>query len=86
MLLASVVAGDTLGVTVCEKVSMSPHNVKQIGPALTEGRTSPTSAMPTFPATTIDDVVGVLLHDGAALSLDDMDAAVAAEAKRRAGQ
>jgi AbrB family looped-hinge helix DNA binding protein len=41
-------------------------------------------AAPLFPATTLDDVVGMLRHDGAPLSLDDMNAAVAAEAKRRA--
>jgi len=41
-------------------------------------------AAPLFPATTIDEVVGILRHDGKPLSLDDMDIAVAAEAKRRA--
>jgi AbrB family looped-hinge helix DNA binding protein len=41
-------------------------------------------AVPLFPATTIDEVVGILRYDGEALSLDDMDAAVAAEAKRHA--
>ncbi|MCX7321263.1 MAG: AbrB/MazE/SpoVT family DNA-binding domain-containing protein [Hyphomicrobiales bacterium] len=41
-------------------------------------------AAPLFPATTLDEVVGMLRHDGAPLSLDDMNAAVAAEAKRRA--
>ncbi len=41
-------------------------------------------AAPLFPAMTLDDVVGILRYDGKPLSLDDMDAAVAAEAKRRA--
>jgi len=39
---------------------------------------------PAFPATTIDEVFGSLAHDGPALTIEDMDAAVAAEAKRRA--
>lgn len=42
-------------------------------------------AAPLFPETTIDEVVGILRHEGKPLSLDDMDAAVAAEAKRHAG-
>jgi AbrB family looped-hinge helix DNA binding protein len=41
-------------------------------------------AAPLFPVTTIDEVVGILRHQGKPLSLDDMDAAVAAEAGRRA--
>jgi AbrB family looped-hinge helix DNA binding protein len=41
-------------------------------------------AAPLFPVTTIDEVVGILRHKGKPLSLDDMEAAVAAEAKRRA--
>ncbi len=41
-------------------------------------------AAPLFPAKTVDEVVGMLRHKGKPLSLDDMDAAVAAEAKRRA--
>lgn len=41
-------------------------------------------AAPLFPPTTIDEVAGMLRHGAKPLSLDDMDAAVAAEAKRRA--
>jgi len=41
-------------------------------------------AAPLFPAKTVDEVVGMLRHKGKPLPLDDMDAAVAAEAKRRA--
>jgi AbrB family looped-hinge helix DNA binding protein len=37
-----------------------------------------------FPETAIDAVFGSLSHDGPALSLEDMDAAVMREAKRRA--
>ncbi|GAW40560.1 hypothetical protein SH203_00959 [Brevundimonas sp. SH203] len=39
---------------------------------------------PTFPATTMGAVFGILAHDGPALTIEDMDAALAAEAKRRA--
>lgn len=39
---------------------------------------------PLFAATEIDEVFGSLGYDGPALSLEAMDAAVAAEAKRRA--
>lgn len=39
---------------------------------------------PLFPSTTIDAVFGKLVHGGPALSLEDMDAAVVAEAGRRA--
>jgi len=39
---------------------------------------------PLFPRRTVDEVFGSLGYDGPPLSLDDMDAAVAAEAKRRA--
>jgi len=38
----------------------------------------------TFPATTTEEVFGVLAHQGPALTIEDMNAAVAAEAKRRA--
>jgi AbrB family looped-hinge helix DNA binding protein len=41
-------------------------------------------AAPLFPATTLDEVVGILRYHGKPLSLDEMDAAVVAEAKRRA--
>lgn len=41
-------------------------------------------AAPIFPATTLDAVFGILAHDGPALTMEDMDAVVAAEAKRRA--
>jgi AbrB family looped-hinge helix DNA binding protein len=37
-----------------------------------------------FTATTVHAVFGCLRHDGPALSLDDMDAAIVREAKRRA--
>ena len=37
-----------------------------------------------FPEAAIDTVFGSLKHRGSALSLDDMDAAVVREAKRRA--
>ncbi len=37
-----------------------------------------------FPDTTIDSVFGSLRHGGPALSLEDMDAVIASEAKRRA--
>jgi AbrB family looped-hinge helix DNA binding protein len=39
---------------------------------------------PLFAPTTIDEVFGALRHDGPPLSPEEMDAAVAAEAKRRA--
>ncbi|HEX4712479.1 AbrB/MazE/SpoVT family DNA-binding domain-containing protein [Phenylobacterium sp.] len=39
---------------------------------------------PLFEPTTVAQVAGSLAYDGPALSLADMDAAVAAEAKRRA--
>lgn len=41
-------------------------------------------AAPLFPATTIDEAAGILRYDGKPLSVDEMDAAIAAEAKRRA--
>ncbi len=41
-------------------------------------------AAPLFETTSIDDVFGVLAHEGPPLTLEDMDAAVAAEAARRA--
>ncbi|QUS39632.1 AbrB/MazE/SpoVT family DNA-binding domain-containing protein [Tardiphaga alba] len=41
-------------------------------------------AAPLFPATTIDEVVGILRYKGKPLSLEEMDAALSAEAKRRA--
>lgn len=41
-------------------------------------------ATPLFEPRGIDDVFGSMRHKGQALSLDDMDAAIAAEAKRRA--
>lgn len=39
---------------------------------------------PLFPPTNVDEVFGSLKWDGPALSIEDMDAAVMAEAKRRA--
>jgi AbrB family looped-hinge helix DNA binding protein len=39
---------------------------------------------PVFTPTTIETVFGSLDHDGAPRSLEDMDAAITAEAKRRA--
>jgi len=39
---------------------------------------------PAFPAAAIESVFGSLPHRGPALSLEDMEAAIAAEAKRRA--
>jgi AbrB family looped-hinge helix DNA binding protein len=39
---------------------------------------------PLFPPTRVEDVYGILAYDGPAKSLEDMDAAIAAEAKRRA--
>jgi len=39
---------------------------------------------PLFAPTSIDDVFGALGYEGPTLTLEDMDAAVAAEAKRRA--
>lgn len=41
-------------------------------------------AMPAFPETSIDAVLGSLRHSGPALSIEDMDAAIAREAERRA--
>ena len=41
-------------------------------------------ASPLFPPTTLDEVIGSMRYDGPALSLEDMDAAVMREAKRRA--
>lgn len=41
-------------------------------------------ATPAFPETVIDAVFGSMRHSGPALSLEDMDAAIAKEAKRRA--
>ena len=41
-------------------------------------------ATPTFPETSIDAVFGTLQRSGPALSIEDMDAAIAQEAKRRA--
>ena len=39
---------------------------------------------PAFPPTTIDQVFGSLAYGGPPLTIEDMDAAVAAEAKRHA--
>lgn len=39
---------------------------------------------PVFPETELDAVFGSLRHDGPALSVEDMDAAIAREAERRA--
>jgi AbrB family looped-hinge helix DNA binding protein len=39
---------------------------------------------PLFPPSSIDQVFGSLKHKGAALSIEDMETAVTAEAKRRA--
>ena len=39
---------------------------------------------PLFAPTEVDDVFGALSYDGPPLSLEDMDAAITAEAKRRA--
>jgi AbrB family looped-hinge helix DNA binding protein len=39
---------------------------------------------PLFPRKSVDEVFGSLAYTGAALSVDEMNAAVAAEAKRRA--
>ena len=41
-------------------------------------------ATPAFPETSIDVVFGSLRHSGPALSIEDMDAAIAREAERRA--
>ena len=41
-------------------------------------------AVPLFPETSLDDVVGSLKYEGPALTIEDMDAAVTREAKRRA--
>ena len=41
-------------------------------------------ASPIFPPKTMDEVFGMLRYDGPPLSLEDMDAAVAEEARRRA--
>ena len=43
------------------------------------------TATPAFPETPIDAVFGSLRYNGPALSLAEMDAAVASEAKRLAG-
>jgi AbrB family looped-hinge helix DNA binding protein len=42
-------------------------------------------AAPLFARTSVGDVFGSLAHTGPAISLAEMDAAIAAEAKRRAG-
>ena len=41
-------------------------------------------ASPAFPATHVDAVFGSLRHSGAVLSIEDMDAAIQREARRRA--
>ena len=41
-------------------------------------------AAPLFPPTTIDEVFGSLKYDGPARTIEEMDAAVLAEARRRA--
>ena len=41
---------------------------------------------PLFPASTVDNVFGSLAYKGPVISLGEMDEAVAAEAKRRAGR
>ena len=41
-------------------------------------------ASPLFPETTLDEVCGMLKYDGPALTIEEMDAAVMREAKRRA--
>lgn len=41
-------------------------------------------AAPIFPPTRIEDVFGMLRHSGKPLTLEEMDAAVAREARRRA--
>lgn len=40
-------------------------------------------AAPLFPPTTVDQVAGMLKYDGPAKTLEEMDAAVLAEAERR---
>jgi hypothetical protein len=45
--------------------------------------TKPPTPAPPFPPSNIDAVFGSLDNKGAPLSIEDMDAAVAAEAKRR---
>lgn len=42
-------------------------------------------ARPLFRPTTIDEVYGCLKYDGPPLSIEEMDAAIVREAKRRAG-
>ncbi len=37
-----------------------------------------------FPATTLDEVVGMLKYDGPPVSIEDMNAAIEVEARRRA--
>ena len=37
-----------------------------------------------FPATTLDEVIGMLKYDGPAKTIEDMDVAVLQEARRRA--
>ena len=39
---------------------------------------------PYFAPTKLDDVAGMLKYDGPPISLEDMDAAIVAEARRRA--
>ena len=41
-------------------------------------------ATPLFPPTTVDQVFGSLKYDGPPISLEEMDAAIVREAKRRA--
>ena len=41
-------------------------------------------ASPLFPETTLDEVCGMLKYNGPALTIEEMDAAVMREAKRRA--
>ena len=41
-------------------------------------------AIPAFPETTIDAVFGSMRHNGPALSVEEMDTAIAKEAKRSA--
>ncbi len=49
----------------------------------TKGQATLIKRIPAFPETAIDAVFGSLRHGGPGLSLDEMDAAVAGEAKRR---
>jgi AbrB family looped-hinge helix DNA binding protein len=41
-------------------------------------------ATPAFPETSVDGVFGTLQHSGPVLSIEDMDAVISQEAKRRA--